>query len=100
MWQGVRLRCETRWLLVCGIDASRKCGVGDKGKVRRRSLPRMPHEIRNELNNRRLTLLSSLRLDGRDGDGVYDVFGGATAGEVVAGAVEALEDGADGGAAG
>ena len=47
-----------------------------------------------------ISLLSRLRLDGGDGDGVDDVFGFAAAREVVAGFVEALQDGADGGAAG
>src|SRR5688500_261483 len=47
-----------------------------------------------------LARLTCLRLDRGDRDGVDDVFGLAAAGEVVAGAVEALEDRADRGAAG
>src|SRR5215210_1645636 len=43
--------------------------------------------------------LPRLRLHGRDGDGVHDVFGLAAAREVVGGAVEPLKYGADGGRA-
>jgi hypothetical protein len=39
-------------------------------------------------------------LDGSNGDGVNNVFGLAAAGEVIAGEVEAMKDGADGGSDG
>ncbi len=47
-----------------------------------------------------LLTLPSLRLHRRNCHRIDNVLGFAAAGEVVAGAVEALEDGADGGAAG